>query len=87
MALLGLFFLFIIFSIIFWFVALVSVLFNEFKGSNKAIWVFVVLVLPCLGPLLYFLIGKNQIVKSDCSSNDSMKESNVEARKYKRLFS
>lgn len=87
MAFLGLFFLFIIFSIILWFIALVSVLSNEFKGSNKAIWVFVILVLPFLGSLLYLLIGKNQIVKGDCLSNDNVEKPVVEARKYKRFFS
>ena len=44
-------------------IALVSILKNEFTGNNKIVWVLVVILLPILGSLLYFAIGKNQIVK------------------------
>ena len=41
--------------------ALIDILRNDFKGSNdKVIWVLVVLFVPFLGSLLYFLIGRNQ---------------------------
>jgi len=46
-------------------IALIDILRNEFTGSNKLIWVLVVLLFPFLGPILYFIIGINQKIKSD----------------------
>ena len=40
--------------------ALISVLKNNFEGNNKLVWVLVILFLPFLGSLLYFIIGRNQ---------------------------
>lgn len=40
--------------------ALVDVLKGKFEGNNKLIWILVILVLPILGPILYFLIGRKQ---------------------------
>ncbi len=40
--------------------ALISILRNEFTGSNKLIWVVIVLLLPFLGSILYFIIGTQQ---------------------------
>lgn len=46
-------------------IALIDILRNDFKGSNdKVVWVIVVLLIPFLGSLLYFLIGRNQRVIS-----------------------
>lgn len=43
--------------------ALISILKNNFKDSTtKLIWVLVVLFMPLLGSLLYFFIGRNQII-------------------------
>ncbi len=44
--------------------ALIDILRNEFTGSNKIIWVVIVFVLPILGAILYFLIGRKQKVKA-----------------------
>lgn len=42
-------------------IALIDIIRNEFRGSNdKVIWVIVVLFIPFLGSVLYFLIGRNQ---------------------------
>jgi hypothetical protein len=44
-------------------IALVDILRSEFQDSaNKILWVIVVILLPFLGSLLYFLIGRNQKV-------------------------
>lgn len=44
-------------------IALIDIIRNEFRGSNdKVIWVIIVLFIPFLGWLLYFLIGRNQRV-------------------------
>ena len=46
-------------------VALVSILKNEFKDSAvKLTWVIVVIFLPVIGPIVYFFIGRNQIIKT-----------------------
>ncbi len=41
-------------------IALISILKNSFEGNDKLIWVLVVLLLPVLGSILYFLIGRNK---------------------------
>jgi len=40
--------------------ALVDILKSEFTGNNKIVWVLVVMFLPLLGSILYFVIGCNQ---------------------------
>jgi len=40
--------------------ALIDILRNEFTGSNKLIWVMIVLLLPFFGSILYFVIGTQQ---------------------------
>jgi hypothetical protein len=40
--------------------ALVDILKSEFTGNNKIVWVLVVMFLPLLGSILYFVIGRNQ---------------------------
>lgn len=53
--------LFIIFFIIlFPILALISVLMNDFRGNDKIMWVLIIIFLPFLGSLLYFLIGRDK---------------------------
>lgn len=40
--------------------ALISIIRNEFEGNNKLLWVIVVIFIPYLGSILYFLIGRNK---------------------------
>jgi hypothetical protein len=42
--------------------ALISALTSEFPGNEKILWVLLIIFLPFLGSLLYFLIGRNQRV-------------------------
>lgn len=44
-------------------IALVDILSNAFTDSNKVIWVLVVLFLPFLGSMLYFVLGTKQKIK------------------------
>lgn len=64
-------FLFMLFSP-FWLlplIALISILKSDFKQPNdKIIWVLVSILLPILGPILYFIIGRQQRV-TDYSTN------------------
>lgn len=40
--------------------ALISALMSDFRGNDKLLWVVIILLLPFLGSVLYFLIGRNQ---------------------------
>lgn len=56
--------LFIIgFVILFPLMALISALKNDFPGNDKVIWVLLIIFLPFLGALLYFLIGRPKRIK------------------------
>ncbi len=55
---------FIFLPLVLWVFALVDILKSEFTGSNKIVWLLVVIFLPVLGAVLYFLIGKQQKIKS-----------------------
>jgi hypothetical protein len=49
---------------VFWLIALVDILKSEFvESSNKVLWLILTLVLPFLGPILYFIIGRKQTKK------------------------
>jgi len=50
--------LFVLFIILLPILALISVLMNEFRGNDKIMWVLIIIFLPFLGSLLYFLIGR-----------------------------
>jgi hypothetical protein len=50
--------LFVFFIILLPVMALISVLMNEFKGNDKIMWVLIIIFLPFLGSLLYFMIGR-----------------------------
>lgn len=41
-------------------IALIDILRNNFQNNDKLIWVLVILFLPMLNSILYFLIGKKQ---------------------------
>ncbi len=40
--------------------ALISILNSEFEGNDKLIWILIVLFMPFLGAILYYIIGKNK---------------------------
>jgi len=42
--------------------ALIDVLKNEFVGTNKIVWVLLVVLLAPLGSVLYYFIGRRQKV-------------------------
>ena len=47
----------------FWIWALVDILRNEFTGSNKIIWLLAVVMVPLLGMILYWFIGREQKIR------------------------
>ncbi len=48
-----------------WIWALVDILRNEFTGANKLIWLLVVIMIPMIGMILYFFIGREQKIRGD----------------------
>jgi len=52
--------LFFFIPLILWIWALIDCLKSEFNGSNKIVWVIVIIFFPVVGPILYFLIGRGQ---------------------------
>ena len=57
-------FIFILLPSIFWIIALIDILKSDFRDTNgKIIWALVVIFLPVIGSILYFLIGKSQKIK------------------------
>ena len=53
--LIGLFFLFLPVA------ALISVLRKRIEGNDKLIWIVLIVFMPFIGSLLYFLIGRRQL--------------------------
>lgn len=47
----------------FWIWALVDILRNEFTGSNKIIWLLAVIMVPMIGMILYWFIGREQKIR------------------------
>ena len=44
----------------------VDVLTNEFTGYNKIVWIIVILFLPVVGSVFYFILGQSQkIIRGD----------------------
>ena len=41
-------------------IAIVDILKSSVDTSNKALWVILILILPVIGMVLYFLIGKKK---------------------------
>ncbi|TGU71425.1 zinc-ribbon domain-containing protein [Geomonas terrae] len=56
--------LFTLTPLVLWVVALVDIIRSEFSGNNKIIWILVVVLLPLLGAILYFFVGRKQKVTS-----------------------
>ena len=64
-------FLFWIASIVLWISALIDILKSDFSGgSDKIVWLLVVVFLPLLGAILYFTIGKNQKVNKPAGDSN-----------------
>jgi Kef-type K+ transport system membrane component KefB len=53
--------------IIFWIATLVDILKHDFNSPiNKVIWIILVILLPLLGVILYYIVGKGQrIIKKE----------------------
>jgi hypothetical protein len=45
-------------------IALIDILKSQFNGNDKIVWLLVVLFTNFFGAILYFLIGRNQKIKT-----------------------
>ena len=52
--------LIIAFFVLMWMSAFADILKNNFKKNYKLIWIIVVVMIPILGAILYFMIGRKQ---------------------------
>jgi len=52
--------LLVVFHFILWLIATIRILKSKFVGHYKIIWLLVVLVVPVIGPIAYFAMGKKQ---------------------------
>ena len=53
--------LFVLLPTVLWIAALVDIIKSNFKDSNnKIIWILIVILVPIIGSILYFLMAKNQ---------------------------
>ncbi|MBJ2173141.1 PLDc_N domain-containing protein [Aureibaculum sp. A20] len=57
--------LFVLISFAFWFFAIFDILKSSFKKNDKIVWILVVLFLPILGTIFYFIVGRNQKLELD----------------------
>ena len=46
-----------------WLIAFVDILRSNFKENNKLIWLLAVILVPFLGPICYFFIGRKQKIR------------------------
>jgi hypothetical protein len=56
-------FVLILLVLLFPVVALISVFRNKFQGNEKLIWILLIIFLPILGAILYFVFGRGKRVK------------------------
>ena len=48
-------------AFVLWIVALIDAIKNPgLSGNERIIWVLVIIFVPCLGPLLYFFVGRKR---------------------------
>jgi hypothetical protein len=52
-------------AFIFWLWVLIDIMKSEFTGSNKIVWLVAVILLPLLGAVLYWFIGREQKIREE----------------------
>ncbi len=51
----------------FWIWAAAEIALSEFKGNDKIVWLLLVLLIPFIGTILYFAVGRSKRVTSEAS--------------------
>ncbi len=57
------FYLFAGFFVVLWFYALIEIIQHKFKDNEKIVWLLLVILLPCIGTILYFWFGRKSILQ------------------------
>ncbi len=53
----------VVFHFILWLIATIRILTSKFAGHYKIIWLLIVLVVPVIGPIGYYFIGRKKSEK------------------------
>jgi hypothetical protein len=48
-----------------WLIAFIDILRNDFQGHAKMIWLIAVILVPFLGAMAYFIMGRKQKIKKE----------------------
>jgi heme/copper-type cytochrome/quinol oxidase subunit 2 len=48
-----------------WLIAFIDILRSDFQGHAKMIWLIAVILVPFLGAMAYFIIGRKQKIKNE----------------------
>lgn len=54
----------ILFLVLLPIITIIDIVKHNFKNNDKLIWVLVTILLPFLGPLLYFIVGRKSRLKN-----------------------
>lgn len=80
----------IIATLLFKAIALAEILRNEFKGNDKLMWVLIVLLMPLVGWLFYFLSSNKNIIEKEeevpIKPKESVIVSNIAVNKLGDLY-
>ncbi|MDD8020077.1 MAG: PLDc N-terminal domain-containing protein [Acidobacteriota bacterium] len=55
--------LLVVISLILFIISLIDILRHRFPGKAKPIWILVIIILPIVGPVLYFFLGRKHRIK------------------------
>jgi uncharacterized membrane protein len=47
-----------------WHIALIDILRSDFTGNDKLIWLLVIIFIPFIGPIVYFIVGRKQKIRT-----------------------
>ena len=75
--------LLVLLTFILWIIAFVNILRSDFTGNNKLVWLLVVILVPLIGSIAYFFIGRKQKIKieiAEVSGAAGVTESDFAAR-------
>lgn len=55
--------------LVFWIKTLIEIVNHEYTGHNKIIWLGLVAVMPLIGMILYYTLGRNHIIGNTVRSD------------------
>jgi uncharacterized membrane protein len=47
-----------------WLIALIDILRSDFTGNDKLIWLLVIIFIPFIGPIVYFIVGRKHKIRT-----------------------